>query len=26
MTQFDKKTIPDKEAKAIAEYIMKTFK
>lgn len=26
MTQFDKKTIPDTEAKAIAEYILKTFK
>ena len=26
MTTFDKKTIPDKEAKAIAEYIIKTFK
>ncbi len=26
MTKFDKKTISDKEAKAIAEYIMKTFK
>jgi cytochrome c6 len=26
MTQFDKKTIPDREAKAIAEYILKTFK
>ncbi len=26
MTQFDKKTIPDKEAQAIATYIMKTFK
>ncbi len=26
MTQFDKATIPDKEAKAIAEYILKTFK
>ncbi|HTZ18743.1 MAG TPA: c-type cytochrome [Dissulfurispiraceae bacterium] len=26
MTQFDKKTISDKEAKAIAEYILKTFK
>ena len=26
MTQFDKKTVPDKEAKAIAEYILKTFK
>jgi cytochrome c6 len=26
MTQFDKKTIPDSEAKAIAEYILKTFK
>ncbi len=26
MTQFDEKTIPDKEAKAIAEYILKTFK
>ena len=25
MTKFDKKTIPDKEAKAIAEYIIKTF-
>ncbi|HWR59082.1 MAG TPA: c-type cytochrome [Thermodesulfovibrionales bacterium] len=26
MTKFDKKTIPDKEAKEIAEYILKTFK
>jgi len=26
MTQFDKKTIPDKDAKKIAEYILKTFK
>ncbi len=26
MTKFDEKTIPDKEAKAIAEYILKTFK
>ncbi len=26
MTQFDKKTISDKEAKAIADYILKTFK
>jgi cytochrome c6 len=26
MTQFDKKTIPDKAAQAIAEYITKTFK
>ncbi|HMK43857.1 MAG TPA: c-type cytochrome [Dissulfurispiraceae bacterium] len=26
MTQFDKKTIPDKEAQAIAQYILKTFK
>ena len=26
MTKFDKKTISDKEAKAIADYIMKTFK
>jgi len=26
MTVFDNKTIPDKEAKAIAEYILKTFK
>ncbi len=26
MTPFDAKTIPDKEAKAIAEYILKTFK
>jgi cytochrome c6 len=26
MTKFDKKQIPDKEAKAIAEYILKTFK
>ncbi len=26
MTKFDKKTIPDNDAKAIAEYIMKTFK
>ena len=26
MTKFDKKTISDREAKAIAEYIIKTFK
>ncbi len=26
MTQFDKKTIPDKEAQTIAEYILKTYK
>lgn len=26
MTAFDKKTIPDKEARAIAEYVLKTFK
>ncbi|GAM11094.1 cytochrome c6-like [Geobacter sp. OR-1] len=26
MTAFDDKTIPNKEAKAIAEYILKTFK
>jgi cytochrome c6 len=26
MTKFDEKTIPDKEAKAIAAYILKTFK
>jgi len=26
MTRFDEKTIPDKEAKAIAEYILRTFK
>lgn len=26
MTQFDRKTISDKEAKAIADYILKTFK
>ena len=26
MTKFDEKTIPDKEARAIAEYILKTFK
>jgi len=25
MTRFDEKTIPDKEARAIAEYILKTF-
>jgi len=25
MTKFDTKTIPDQEAKAIAEYILKTF-
>jgi cytochrome c6 len=25
MTQFDKKTLPDKDAKKIAEYILKTF-
>ena len=26
MTQFDKKTVPDSEAKKIARYILKTFK
>ena len=26
MTKFDKKTLPDKDAKKIAEYILKTFK
>lgn len=26
MTRYDAKTIPDKEAKEIAEYILKTFK
>jgi cytochrome c6 len=26
MTKFDKKTIPDDEAKKIAEYVLKTFK
>jgi cytochrome c6 len=26
MTQFSEKTIPEKDAKAIAEYILKTFK
>ncbi|BCS52950.1 c-type cytochrome [Geobacter sp. SVR] len=26
MTVFDQKTIPDKEAKVIADYILKTFK
>jgi cytochrome c6 len=26
MTKFDEKTIPDKDAKEIAEYILKTFK
>jgi cytochrome c6 len=26
MTKFDAKTIPDKEAKEIGEYILKTFK
>jgi cytochrome c6 len=26
MTKFDVKTLPDKDAKAIAEYILKTFK
>jgi len=26
MTTFDKKAIPDREAKAIADYIIKTFK
>ncbi len=26
MTKFDDKTVPDKEAKAIAEYVLKTFK
>jgi cytochrome c6 len=26
MTQFDKKTIPDRDAKKIAEYILKAFK
>ncbi len=25
MTQFDQKTIPDKEAREIAEYVLKTF-
>ncbi len=25
MTKFDKKTIPDNEAKAIADYVIKTF-
>jgi cytochrome c6 len=25
MTKFDKKTIPDSEAKAIADYVIKTF-
>ena len=25
MTKFDEKTIPDKDAKAIAEYVLKTF-
>lgn len=26
MTKFDQKTLPDKDARAIAEYILKTFK
>ena len=26
MTKFDEKTLPDKDAKAIAEYVLKTFK
>ena len=26
MTKFDAKTLPDKEAKEIAEYVLKTFK
>jgi cytochrome c6 len=26
MNKFDEKTIPDKEAKMIADYILKTFK
>jgi len=26
MTRFDEKTIPDRDAKAIAEYVLKTFK
>jgi cytochrome c6 len=26
MTKFDEKTLPDKDAKEVAEYIMKTFK
>ncbi len=26
MAKFDKGTVPDKEAKAIAEYVLKTFK
>jgi cytochrome c6 len=26
MTKFDKKTIPDRDAKKIAEYVLKTFK
>lgn len=26
MTKFDEKTVPEKEAKAIAEYVLKTFK
>lgn len=26
MTRFDKRTLPDKDAKAIADYILKTFK
>ncbi|HMK59763.1 MAG TPA: c-type cytochrome [Dissulfurispiraceae bacterium] len=26
MTKFDRKTMPDAEAKAIADYVMKTFK
>lgn len=26
MTKFDKNTLPDKDAKAIADYILKTFK
>ncbi len=26
MTKFDKQTIPDKDAKSIADYVLKTFK
>lgn len=26
MTRFDEKTVPDSDAKAIAEYVLKTFK
>lgn len=26
MTKFDQKTLPDQDAKAIAEYVLKTFK